>query len=159
MLKPTLAAAAVIALLSACSHTHTVTTKDGSATVSVSDGKDGATAVHAVGKDGSSVDINTGKAVTDYPSDVPLYEKAKSTMDMKSEQKHARMLLLQSSDSAEKVAGFYKSELESKGWKIEETMTINNMTMYKASKDNREMVVQVQSGGNTTTINQTLSDK
>jgi hypothetical protein len=160
MLKNTLAAAAVISFLCACSHTRTITTKDGSATVSVGEGKDGAASVHAIGKDGSTVDFNTGKAITDYPSDVPLYANAKSAMDVKSGEKHARMLVLQSPDAMDKISGFYKSELESKGWKIETTMNTEQMVMYKASKDNRDVVVQLAGGGkNNTTITQTVGDK
>jgi len=116
--------------------------------------------VHAVGKDGSTVDFNTGKPITDYPSDVPLYANAKSAMDVKSAEKHARMVMLQSPDAMDKISGFYKSELESKGWKIETTMNTEQMVMYKASKDNRDVVVQLAGDGkNKTTINQTVGDK
>jgi hypothetical protein len=38
-------------------------------------------------------------------------------------------------------------------------MTTDKMVMYKASKDNREMVVQVGSDGGKQTISQTLADK
>ncbi len=86
MLKNLSAAAAVISFLTACSHSHTITAQDGSATVTVDNAKDGGSAVHAVGKDGSTVDINTGKAITDYPSDVPLYT-GKSAMDVKTARK------------------------------------------------------------------------
>ncbi len=70
------AATAVISLLSACSHSHTVTAENGDAKVTVEQGKgDNDSALHVQGRDGSSVDINTGKAITDYPSDVPLYRQ------------------------------------------------------------------------------------
>ncbi len=159
MSKNILAAAAVISFLSACSHTHSYTAQDGSASVSVDEGKNGAASVHAVGKDGSTVDFNTGKAITDYPSDVPLYANAKSSMDVKSNEKHARMVMLQSPDAMDKISGYYKSELESKGWKVETTMNMDKMVMYKASKDNRDLVVQMQGGDKAVTITQTVGDR
>lgn len=158
MLKHLLAAAAVILCLSACSHSHTITSQDGSATVTVDKAKDGGGSVHAVGKDGSTVDINTGKAITGYPSDVPLYA-GKPAMDVKSAEKHGRMVMIQTPDSLDKISGFYKSELDGKGWKIETTLNTGQMVMYKASKDTRDLVVQIASSGNEQSVSQTLADK
>jgi hypothetical protein len=151
-------ALAVMSLLTACSRSHTVTTKDG--TVSVEQGKNGASSIHAEGKDGASVDINTGKAITDYPSDVPLYA-GKSAMDMKSAEKHGRVVVIQTSDSLDKINDFYKSELAAKGWKVETTINTDKMVMYKASKDNRDLVVQIGSDGSgkEASVSQTLADK
>ena len=114
--------------------------------------------MHAVGKDGSSVDFNTGKPITDYPGDVPLYA-GKSVMDVKSGQKKGRMVMLQTSDSLEKISSFYKSELESKGWKVDTTMNTDKLIMYKASKDTRDLVVQIGTDGTHQSISQTLADR
>jgi hypothetical protein len=156
MSKHVLAAAAVFSLLCACSHSRTITTQDGS--VSVADGKDGSSSIHAVGKDGSSMDLNTGKPITDYPSDVPLYS-GKSVMDMKSGEKNARVVVLQTPDSLDKVGGFYKSQFDSQGWKTETSINTDKMVMYKASKDNRVLVVQIGADSGKTSISQTLADK
>jgi hypothetical protein len=158
MLKKLLAAAAVISFLSACSHSHSITTKDGSATVTVDSGKDGGSSVHAVGKDGSTVDISSGKAITDYPSDVPLYA-GKSAMDIKQAEKHGRMVMIETPDSLDKINGFYKSELDSKGWKVDTTVNTDKMVMYKASKDNRDLVIQIASNDTERSVSQTLADK
>jgi hypothetical protein len=159
MCKNILAATAIISFLSACSNSHTITTQDGSK-VSVAQGKDGASSLHAEGKDGASLDINTGKAITDYPSDVPLYV-GKSAMDMKSGEKHARIVAIQTPDSLDKISAFYKSELESKGWKVETSLNTDKMVMYKASKDNRDLVVQIgtDGSGKQSTVSQTLADR
>ncbi len=58
------------------------------------------------------------------------------------------MVMIQTPDSLDKINGFYKSELESKGWKVETTVNTDKMVMYKASKDSRDLVVQVASSGN-----------
>ena len=110
MSKNALFAAVALAALCACSHTQSYSTKD--ATVTVTDkGKDQG-AIHVAGKDGTSLDINSGKAITDYPSDVPLYS-GKSMMDMKADQKHSRVVAIQTPDSMDKITDFYKSELDS----------------------------------------------
>jgi hypothetical protein len=156
MSKHVLAALAAMSLTFGCSHSHTYSTQEGS--VSVADGKDGAQSIHAVGKDGSSIDIQKGKKITDYPGDVPLYE-ATSVMDIKAGQKNARSVMLKSSDSIDKISGFYKTQLESKGWKVETSMNMDKMVMYKASKDNRDLVVQIGSDSDGSSISQTLGDK
>jgi hypothetical protein len=158
MLKLALVTAAALAILCACSRTHSYSTEDGTVTVN-SKGKDEGS-VHVTGKDGTSLDINTGKPITDYPSDVPLYS-GKSMMDMKSEETHSRVVALQSPDSLEKITEFYKSEFPSKGWKVETNMNTPQMNMYVASKGDRKLVVQIASDESTKlqSISQTLSDK
>jgi hypothetical protein len=105
MPKLHLAAVTGLTFLCACSHSHTYTTKDASVTID-SKGKDEAV-VHVTGKDGASLDFNTGKPITDYPSDTPLYQ-GKTVMDMKSEKDHVRHITLQTSDSMDKILDFYK---------------------------------------------------
>lgn len=157
MLKTTFAAAAALFLLCACSsHTHTISTSDGTVTVESTDKEK--TALHVTGKDGSSVEINTGKQIKDYPGDVPLYE-GKSVMDMKAGSKNARVVALETPDPMPKIVDFYRSQLGSKGWKVESTMSTDQMTMYVATKDSRKMVVTISSNGKTVTISQELADK
>ncbi len=150
-------AAFLLLSICACSRTRTVTTRDGSVTVTDT-GKEQAT-VKINGKDGqTSVEMNSGKAVTDYPSDVPLYP-GKTALDVKSAEKHARSLSIQSSDSPDKIANFYKSELAGKGWKTESSIVAGPMTMFTASKDTRELVIQIMLADGKTTIMQHLGDK
>ncbi len=104
------------------------------------------------------MDLNTGKPITDYPGDVPLYS-GKSVMDMKSGEKNARVVVLQTPDSLDKVGGFYKSQFDSQGWKTETSINTDKMVMYKASKDNRVLVVQIGADSGKTSISQTLADK
>jgi hypothetical protein len=126
---------AFFSLFCACSsHTHTFTTGD--AAVSVDSKSKDNTAVHVQTKDGSSVEINTGKPITDYPDDVPLYQ-GKSMMDIKSGDKNARVVALESADSLQKISDFYKSQLADKGWKTDGTLSTDQMTMYSTTKGNR----------------------
>jgi hypothetical protein len=158
MYKITPILVAALALLGACTPSRTITTRDGSVTITDKGKDDGS--MHIAAKDGTSLDINTGKPITDYPSDVPLYA-GKSVMDMKTEQKHARTVSIQTPDSVEKITEFYKSRLESNGWKTESTISTPQMTMYVATKDNRQMTVTIAAAddGKMQTVNQNLADK
>jgi hypothetical protein len=158
MSKPVSVPAAALLLLCACSPSHTVSTGNG--TVTVTDKGKGESVVHVAGKDGASLDINSGKAVTDYPSDTPLYS-GKSMMDMKSGEKHSRVIVIQTTDSMEAISDFYKKELESKGWKTETDMTTPQMVMYVASKDKRKLVIQIgsDSSAKMQSVSQTLADQ
>lgn len=149
--------AATLLLCACSSHTHTITTGDGTVSVETK-GKDDSSSVHVTGKDGTSLDINTGKPITDYPGDVPLYQ-GKSVMDMKSGEKNARVVAVQTSDDLAKISDFYKSELASKGWKVESTLATDKMSMYTASKDNRQLVVTISSDGKMQSVSQSIGDK
>jgi hypothetical protein len=156
--KNLIAAAAVIFVLSACSRTSTVTTQDAAATVSVDKGNDPDAATRLPGKDAALLDLNPGNTIADYPGDVPLYA-GKSAMDMKSNEKHGRVVMIQTPDSVDTIAAFYKSQFADNGWKFDTAINTEKMVIFKASKDNRDLVVQIGSDGNLQSINQTLEDR
>jgi hypothetical protein len=155
MPKLHLAVVTGLTFLCACSHTHTYTTKDASVTID-SKGKDEA-AIHVTGKDGASLDFNSGKPITDYPSDTPLYQ-GKSILDVKAEKDHARHVTLQTPDSMDKISDFYKTQLESKGWKTETTLTTAQTNMFVATKEGRKLVVSISTDGKMQTISQQVAD-
>jgi hypothetical protein len=150
--------AAGLCLLAACSPSHTITTHDGSVTITDKGKNDGS--MHIAGKDGTTMDINTGKPITDYPADVPLYE-GKAVMDIKTEKKHSRVVSVQTPDPAEKISDFYKSQLESKGWKTESTINTAQMSMFVATKDDRQLTITIgaDADGKVRTVNQQVADK
>ena len=141
-----------------CRRSATYTTRDGSVTVQ-EHGKD-AGSMTFTGKNGEKVAINMngGKVPDDYPKDVPLYE-AKVVMANSSSEKHAQHLMIESSDPADKISEFYKKGLDSNGWKTEGTMNMGEMNMFTASKNNRQLVIQISNGGDKRTISQILTDK
>jgi len=148
-----------VVLMVACSRSRTYTSKDGSVTVEQK-GKD-ASSMTFTGKNGETVAINMngGKVPDDYPKDVPLYEGTKVIMSNSASEKHARHLMLESKDPADKIAEYYKKGLDSNGWKTEGTMNMGEMNMFTASKDNRQLVVQISNSADKRTISQVLSDK
>lgn len=143
----------------ACKRSVTYASKEGSVTVEQKD-KD-ASSLTFTGKDGQKVVIDSGggKVPADYPKDVPVYDGAKVIMAQSANEKNTHNLVLESNDAAGRISDFYKKGLESNGWKIEGTMTMGEMNMVTAVKDNRQAVVQVVNNSEKRTINQVLSDK
>lgn len=152
--------AALLAIAgAACKRSSTYSTKDGSMTVEQK-GKD-VSSMTFTGKDGQKVvmDVGNGKLPADYPKDVPVYDGAKVILSQSASEKNTHNLVLESNDPPEKIAEFYKKGLETNGWKIESTMNMGEMSMFTASKDKRQAVVQVVNAGEKRTISQVLSDK
>ena len=57
------------------------------------------------------------------------------------------------------IADFYKKGLDSNGWKTESTMTTAQMTMFTATKDNRQVLLQISDNGGKRGVMQVISDK
>ena len=57
------------------------------------------------------------------------------------------------------IADYYQKNLESNGWKIENTMASDQMIGFTAVKDNRQTLLQVLNADGKRTINQVVADK
>jgi hypothetical protein len=143
----------------ACSRTHTFTTADGKVSYQEK-GKDAGT-VTVTGKDGNSatVSFNQNKLPGDYPKDVPVYSPSKVVMAQSASDKNAHSLMLESPDAADKIVDFYKKGLDSNGWKTESNMAVAQLTMLTATKDQRELTLQITDSGAQRGIMQVLADK
>ena len=142
-----------------CSKSATFSTKDGTVTVEQKGGDPTSMTITAKDGKGMTMNMGEGKVPDDYPKDLPVYTGAKVVLTQSVSDKNARSLMLESSDPTDKISEFYKKGLESNGWKIENTMTSGDMTMFTAIKDNRQAVLQIMNGGDKRTISQVLSDK
>jgi len=80
-------------------------------------------------------------------------------MSNSASEKHARHLILESKDPADKIVEYYKKGLDSNGWKIEGTINMGEMNMFTATKDNRQLVVQISNSSDKRSISQILTDK
>ena len=80
-------------------------------------------------------------------------------MSNSASEKHARHLILESKDPADKIAEYYKKGFDSNGWKVEGTMNMGGMNMFTATKENRQLVVQISDSNDKRSISQILSDK
>lgn len=150
---------ACLALAMGCSRSTTYKSKDGSVTVEQKSGD--TSSIVATDKDGKTVTVNIGggKIPDDYPKDLPIYPGAKTTAVQSTSEKHMVNLMLESGDAMDKIAGFYKSGLESNGWKIENSISTAQMTAFTAAKDNRQAILQILDASDKRNINQTTSDK
>ena len=154
-----LLAASLLCAGAACSRTHTVTTADGR--VSYQDkGKDAGT-VTVTGKDGqtATLNFNQNKVPDDYPKDVPIYSPSKVVMSQSVSDKNARNLMLESPDASDKIVDFYKKGLDGNGWKTESTMATAQLTILTATKEQREVMLQITDSGAKRGIMQVVADK
>lgn len=104
---------------------------DGSATYSSNDG---------------SVTVGAKSYPDNWPGDAPKYSNGQIQYSVSSNQQtgqNGSMITLTTSDSAQKVVDFYKSELGANGWKIEQTANVGTMTVISATKGTMEFSVQV----------------
>jgi hypothetical protein len=152
--------AALLGSAACGSRSTTISTGDGKVTVTEKN-KDGASSMTFTGKNGEKVtmDMNAGKVPADYPSDVPVYKDAQVMMAQTISEKNGRNLILETGDAGDKVAAFYKSGIESNGWKIEGTVSTGELTLITATKPGKQLVVQINNAGDKRNIVQTVSDK
>jgi len=95
----------------------------------------------------------------ELPKDALVYPGVKVTMAQSAPQQHLANLVLESTDPYDRIVDFYRKGLESNGWKIENTMTSEQVSAFTAVKGNRRTIVQLLDGGGKRTINLTVSDK
>jgi hypothetical protein len=98
-----------------------------------------------------------GEMPKDWPSDVPVYGGAKvlySASANPATGSAGSYLALQSSDSPDKVADFYKRELVAKGWTITSTATVNGAVYLGAQKAGRQLAFTASpaEGGTSVTL-------
>jgi hypothetical protein len=154
-----LLSAGLLFVAAACSRTHSVSTAEGQVSYQEK-GKDAGT-VTVTGKDGqtATLNFNQNKVPDDYPKDVPIYTPSKIVMSQSVSQENARNLVLESPDALDKIVDFYKKGLESNGWKTESTMATAQLTMFTATKDKRELTLQISDSSGKRSVMQILADK
>ena len=152
----------LVLLLAGCSRSKTVSTPNGDVKVEES-GKAGQSSVTVTGKNGETMTINSegGKLPDDYPKDVPVASGAKIVMatSANTADNQGSSLVLETADSFDKTVTFYKKGLADNGWKIEGTISGENMTMLTAAKDNRQLVVQIGESNGKCSVTQNLGVK
>lgn len=105
--------------------------------------------------DEGSVTVGANSYPDNWPGDAPKYGNGQVQYSASSNQQtgeNGSMLVLVTSDGTQKVIDFYKSELASKGWTIEQTATVGQMTMVSATKGTATFAVQVVNADGQTTV-------
>jgi hypothetical protein len=163
MSSSSIAVLTLTVLIAGCSRSVTYTTPDGKVVVAQT-GKPGGSAVTVTGKDGSkmTIDASGTKLPDGYPKDVPVASPAKIVMStsMNDARSQGTYVVLESAETAENLAAFYKKGLTDNGWTISSTTVISaQMTMLTASKDNREAGIQILEADGKRTVTQTVATK
>ena len=147
-------------LLAACCRSKTVSTPNGDVKVEES-GKQ--STVTFTGKDGEKMTIASEgtKLPDDYPKDVPVVSGAKIVMATSANTADSSgfSLILESADSFDKTVAFYKKAIADNGWKSDATVAAEKMTMLSATKDTRQMVVQIGESDGKCSVTQTVGKK
>ncbi len=119
------------------------------------------TSITVTGKHGEKVttDVGLAKVPEDYPKDIPVYSDATVNMAQNISEKNARNLMLETGDSAEKIASFYKTALDMNGWKTEGTVAAGAMHLITAAKAKRRLTIQITNANGKRSILQTIQDK
>jgi len=155
-------ALALLLALVGCSRSKTVSTHSGKVTVEET-GKAGESAVTVKGNNGETLTINSSgaKLPDDYPKDVPVASGAKVVMaaSVNNANNNGSNLVLESTDSLDKLLEFYKKGLADNGWKVEATISQEKMTMLTASKDKRALSVHIQEQEGKSTVTQTVGTR
>ena len=142
-----------VGLLVACSRTamiqNAVEQQGGTATVS-DDGK----SMHVQTSEGS-MDIGNNTLPSDWPTDVPTYTGAQvvysASVNPQTGQP-GQAVVLQTTDSAQNVADFYKATLKKNGWNVTGTMQGGGTSVMTATKADRSVTVAISAAGELTSI-------
>ena len=102
-----------------------------------------------VSTDEGTAEWGGNKLPDNWPSDAPIYPNSQVQFSGASNQNDNSnsTVVLQTSDSGEKVLAYYKQELVAKGWKIESTYEMSDAAMLGATKDKSSISVTIGSGG------------
>jgi len=98
---------------------------------------------------------NTNRVPANFPADIPIYPGAGLISD--SAIGNDQTVLLQTTDSLEKVVDFYRRQLKSDGWKISSIRDKGDKTVIQASKDKHLYTLGIKPGTAQTLINISVS--
>jgi hypothetical protein len=98
-----------------------------------------------------TVTVGGNKLPDNWPSDAPKYPNASIQYSGSSNPQtgeEGSAIVFTTSDTLQNVVDFYKKELASSGWKIEQTANVGSSTVISAAKDTRTLGVYISDAGN-----------
>src|SRR3989338_2629122 len=101
-------------------------------------------------KNDGSVTVEGNKLPDNWPSDAPKYKNAQILSSVASNPQTGEagaVIAFSTSDSIQTVIDFYKKELASNGWTVEQTIATETGTILVATKDDRDFSVYIGDSG------------
>jgi len=102
-----------------------------------------------------TMNVGGNKYPDNWPSDVPKYANATIQYSGSSNPQTVEaglVVVFNTTDSTDKVVEFYKKELTSNGWTIEQTATMGDVTIVAAKKGESTFGVQITSEDGKTVV-------
>ena len=78
-----------------------------------------------------------------WPTDIAIYPGSKVELTANLTDSNGQMVQSTTQDKMQDIIDFYTKNLEGKGWTTKSTMKSEEMAMYSAAKDNREINIAV----------------
>jgi hypothetical protein len=105
------------------------------------------------GKTGAEVNVGLEKMPDNFPSDFPVYPGSKpagtlSGMGGENNSADGFWVVLTTTDSVDKVQGFYTSKLKENSWTIVSTTTVSGSTIWTVTKGDLEGSLTVATDNN-----------
>jgi hypothetical protein len=106
-------------------------------------------------------ETNSGKLPDNWPSDAPAYAGTITFSESSNgtNGQNGLSLMISTSDGADKVVAFYKSELAAKGWTIANEGTFSGTTMLSAEKGTQQYSIGIITADGQTQITSGITDK
>lgn len=96
---------------------------------------------------------------SDFPSDMPVYSGAQVISSAKDNNPTTWSVILQTSDSMEKVYTYYQTQLAAKGWTVDSTYDYGEIKSLGVSKTGYSGTVMVSKSDEKTAITLTVAVK
>lgn len=106
----------------------------------------------------SSITVGQDDLPDTFDSDLPVYDNATVQATATVAESNGANVSWLTTDSASDVTDYYSSALVDEGWTIDATVTIGDATSYTFSKDSRQGTVSISPGDDGTMIVMTVFD-
>lgn len=97
-------------------------------------------------------DISTVSSENNWPPDIPLYAGSYIRFSNEKNVAGKNSAVLFSSDSLKTIQNYYTTTLKDQGWTSVSTLIIESNTIYRFTKDNRTLLMNIRGKDGSVTI-------
>lgn len=153
-----LAIALIISVYACKSKTETYVSDEGTVTVD-SEGKKADITIKTKDGETYTMNVNKGTLPDGWPSDVPVISGGSILFSQSNASGKMQQISIETTQSIEDALDYYRKTLTSGQWNIQNTMSMQNMKMFNAAKDSKELMLQAVRDGSKTQIQIIINDK